>query len=195
MNFLDERTMDETIKRLRTGANNWRLTRRLKRIGDGMRRLMLFLWWLVGRVDSYFICSGFLVLVGFTQLAITQTTAPAGALVVIERTANVPGWFVALSFVVLGWLISYSKSPVLLTLGALMLFGYAGALIYGTATATVDARGWLGALYVIFGALGFWRASYAEMQLDTVTQTVAALKAAKDINGQSIAVDRPKNAA
>ena len=179
--MIDDTIMNEQIEAIRNHLRQSSRLQRFNRLAIGLQRLILFFWWIIGRIDSYFVCSGFFIFVGFTQLAIVNSSVPAGGLTVIEQTVNIPGGMVALIFVTMGWLIGYTRSAALLTTGAFILFGYAGALIYGTFNHTVDLRGYLAAIYIIFGTLGFWRASYAEMQRDKYERALASVKASKEL--------------
>lgn len=180
--MFDERFMQEQIEAMKASIARSSRLQRLKRLWLGMQRVLLFWWWLIGRIDAHFAMSGMFVFTGFVQLAIALNEVPAGGMTVIEDTAGVSGAVLALIFVTLGWLIAYTRSVSLLTLGGFVLFGYALAIIYGTFTGQISLLGYLAAVYIVFGTLGFLRASYSDTaERLKYEKALAAVRARQDM--------------
>lgn len=183
--MFDETFMQDQIEQIRQAVTRSPRLQRAQRVWYGLQRLLVFWWWLIGRIDAHFAMSGLFVFTGFVQLAIALNDGPARGMSMLEDAAGVSGGALALMFVTLGWLIAYTRSVQLLTLGGFVLFGYAAAIIYGTFTGAISQLGYLAAVYIVFGTFGFLRASYSEtIERAKWQKALAAARARQELSNE-----------
>lgn len=179
MIIFDEHYMEESIQKLFRAIAHSRMGRAVRHVANGMRRILLGLWWVVGRVDSFFIVSGFFVCTGMVQLFLVLSNAPISAFDMITQNEITQMWLAA-GFVLLGWLTGYSKSMVLITVAALVMIGYGVAVLYGVGVGDIDSRGLTVFVNQIFLSLAVLRSSWAEYQKARLREGLASMRAANN---------------
>lgn len=158
--------MDERTRRLQGVLDALLNKSVIKTIKRGSKTVLEVVWMVVGRLDSHVGLSFLFLSSAMVQLTIIlQHPNAVSGLDAITRDEGAQYWIVAL-MMVMGWAIANWRSPALLTAGALMWVFYSAALLSGTLSGLIDARGLLAAIYTISSAFFAIRASYAQYQLE-----------------------------
>lgn len=173
--------VEAAVKQFQQDFQHSRLIKAALRVGKGINRAVLALWWFVGRFSAYALISSFLILMGFIQALLTSSDAPPSAFDIITSHAGMQ-YLLAAIYAFIGWYIAYARSKTLLTVGSIMIVMYGIVVGYGIVTNTFSMRGLTSVLLnVYFGILAI-RASWSEHQRKKYEKALAIATAANDVS-------------
>lgn len=158
----------------------------VKRIYNGAKRAVLFVWRMVGTVDSSLILSMYFVLMGIVLLLLNVRYLDQITVLNVWSDSVDVRLLMAVAFVILGWMIAYTRSLVLLTLGSLVAIVYGISAIAGVRSDLLSFEGLMIFAQNVPFALAILRTSYVEIQRvedkRTYERALAGVKAYAEVN-------------
>lgn len=149
---------------LRRGMDRTSSAKGIRRILNGAKRAVMFVWRLVGGMDSSLILSMYFVLMGVVLILLNVRYLDQPTVLNVWSTDQDMRLLIAVGFVLLGWMIAYTKSLVLLTVGAMIAIVYGVSSIAGVQEDILSFRGLTVFAQNVPFALAILRTSYVEIQ-------------------------------
>lgn len=139
-------------------------TQGLRRVYCGAKRAILFVWGAIGQIDSSLILSMYFVLMGIVLLLLNVRYVEQVTVLNLWSESVDVRLVMAVGFILLGWMIAYTKSLVLLTLGSMIAIVYGISAVAGVRSDLLSFEGLMVFAQNVPFALAILRTSYVEIQ-------------------------------
>lgn len=184
------------LQSVRVGMDRTNGTKAIRRIGNGAKRAVLFVWRMIGQIDSSLILSMYFVLMGIVLLLLNVRYVEQVTVLNVWSDSVDVRLIMAVAFILLGWMIAYTKSLILLTVGSLIAIVYGLSSVVGVRTDMLSFEGLMIFAQNVPFALAIVRTSYVELQRvedrRLYERTLAGVKAYSEVIGGKSAGNRER---